>query len=250
MSDAAGRAAPLSVVVPTLDEEDHLQGLFASLGWAPAQAARASWAPEEVIVVDGGSRDATGAIARAHGARLCSAARGRGTQLAAGAALARGELLLFLHADMRLAPGSLERLRTAFDDPALVAAGMRQRIEAPGAFYRCVERAANLRVRLGRIYGDSALAVRRSAYEKAGGFRDQPLFEDVDLAGRLRPLGRLALLAETEVRISARRWQAEGPLKRTLKNWILTAGYGLGVDPARLARYYRPQSENPEEEHA
>ena len=127
---------------------------------------------------------------------------------------------------------------------------MRQRIEASGLLYRGIERAANLRVHLGRVYGDSGLCVRRSAYEAAGGFRDLPLFEDLDLARRLRRLGRVELVEGAELRVCARRWREEGVLQRTVKNWLLTAGFCLGVDPARLERHYRPRRSGLEEEGA
>jgi rSAM/selenodomain-associated transferase 2 len=243
----------LAVVIPTLDEAGSLPRLFASLGWSSGAGAPPDGdpdAPDAVVVADGGSRDATVAVARAHGAQVLAARRGRGSQLAAGARLAPAELLLFLHADARVLPGSLARLRAAFDAPDLVAAGMRQRIDARALIYRAIERAADLRTSLGRVYGDSGLAVRRSAYEAAGGFADLPLFEDLDLARRLRPLGRVALVEGAVVEVSARRWREEGVARRTLMNWLLTAGFWLGVDPARLERHYRPRRKGWEQERA
>ena len=127
---------------------------------------------------------------------------------------------------------------------------MRQRIEARGLLYRAIERAADRRVRRGCVFGDSGLAVRRTAYDAAGGFADLPLFEDVDLSRRLRRLGRVALVEEALVMVSARRWRAEGVALRTLKNRLLLAGFRLGVDPARLERHYRPRRESLEQERA
>ncbi len=231
------------MVVPTWNEERHLPRLLASLGLgADGARAGADRAPDEVVVADGGSDDATAALARACGARVVTSALGRGTQLAAGARAARGELLWFLHADMRVRPGSLEALLGAFEDARLVACGVHQTIDARGLVYRSLERVADLRVRLGRVYGDSALAVRRAEYEAAGGFRAVPLFEDLDLARRLRRRGRVRLVAGAAVHVSARRWRAEGVLRRTLANQVLTAAWALGVAPERLARYYRPAS--------
>jgi rSAM/selenodomain-associated transferase 2 len=229
-----GGAPSLAVVVPTLNEREALPALVASLG--------AEGGPDELVVVDGGSDDGTQELARALGASVLASPCGRGAQLARGARAARSELLLFLHADMRVAPGALAAVRAAFRDPGVVASGLCQRVAAPGAFSRLVERAADARVRLGRVYGDSGLAVRRSAYDAVGGFReDLPLFEDLELSRRLRRAGRIVLVDAT-LEVSGRRWRSEGALRCTLRNWALTAAWSLGVDPARLVRYYPPYS--------
>jgi rSAM/selenodomain-associated transferase 2 len=222
----------LSVVVPTWNEVRELPALLASL----AQQSAA----HEVIVSDGESRDGTAELAAQLGARVVQARRGRGPQLASGARAARGELLVFLHADARLHAGALAAVARAFEDPALVAAGLRQHIDHGALFYRWVERAADLRVRRGWVYGDSGLCVRRSAYDAVGGFRELALFEDLDLARRLRRHGRVAQIPSAELTISPRRWEREGRLRRTLKNWALTALWLAGVDADRLARFYAP----------
>lgn len=194
-------------------------------------------------MVDGGSADGTPDVAERHGARVLRTARGRGLQLAAGARVAESaELLLFLHADTHVAPGSIGAVRRAFRRPDLVATGMVQRIEAEERIYRWIEGAANRRVSLGWIYGDSGLAVRRSAYEEVGGFREEPLFEDLDLSRRLRRRGPVALVEGARLYVSARRWREEGAVRRSVRNWLLTAAWGLGVAPARLERFYRPRT--------
>jgi len=198
-----------------------------------------------VLVTDGGSDDGTGRLAQAAagaGVRLVSGPAGRGAQLARGAELADGDLLLFLHADCIPAPGALAHLRAAFEDPALCAAAMSQRITAPGRFFRWVERAADARSRRGRVMGDSGLIVRREAYRAVGGFRALPLFEDLDLSRRLRGQGPMTLVQNAVLEISPRRWQREGPLRCTLRNWMLRILYTLGVDPERLRRMYPPHS--------
>ncbi len=239
--ELAGPApAALSVVIPALDEAGHLPGALSSLAGAGEEDR-----PDEVIVADGGSRDGTAELARSLGARVVHSPRGRGLQLARGAAAARGELLLFLHADARLAPGSIAAVRRAFRDARVIAVGLRQRIDHPARLYRCLEWAADRRVRAGWVYGDSGLCVRRSAYEGVGGFRALPVFEDLDLASRLRGRGGIRLVKSAEVTISPRRWEREGRLRRTLLNWCLTAAWAAGVDPARLARYYSPEGGRP-----
>ncbi len=226
----------LSVVIPTWNEAEHLPELLASLRSDPD-------APEEIVVVDGGSSDSTREIAARSGARVLESLRGRGSQLARGAEAALGELLFFLHADARISPRALGALRASFRDPRLLAAGLHQRIDKAGLAYRVIERAADQRVRCGWVYGDSGLAVRRSAYEEVGGFRSLPLFEDLDLSRRLRRKGAVRIVPGAWLTISARRWEREGVLARTMKNWALTLAWLAGVDPVHLARYYPTQGE-------
>ena len=221
-----------SVVVPTWNEAANLPRLAASLA---LQARKHEW-----IVTDGESSDGSVELAERLGARVVRGKRGRGGQLMRGAQAARGELLLFLHADARLAPGALSALEAAFGDPRVIATGMRQVIEHQARFYRWVERAANRRVALGWVYGDSGLCVRRAAYDAVGGFHELALFEDLDLSKRLRRRGRIALVHAAELGCSPRRWELEGRLRRTIKNWFLTVLWAAGVDPARLARFYPP----------
>lgn len=236
---AARSPAPsLGVVVPTLDEARCLPRLLARLLDPAAPAADRA---ERVVVADGGSADGTRELAAAGGCLLVHASGGRGAQLAAGARALETDLLLFLHADCVPAPGALERLRAAFRDGALQVAAMSQRVEARGLFYRCVESAADLRARLGVVYGDSGLCLRRPLYEAVGGFADLPLFEDVELSRRLRRRARARLVCDARLLVSSRRWRAEGPLRCSARNWILSAAFLAGVSPRRLARYYRPQ---------
>lgn len=225
----------LAAVVPTLDEASQLPSLLASLR-GPEWLDSA----QEIIVSDGGSADATATLATRHGANLVTGEPGRGGQLARGAARARSELLLFLHADARLRPGSLRAVRAAFEDPELVATGMCQRIDHPGRIFRWIERMANRRVSWGWIYGDSGLVCRREAYERVGGFRPLPIFEDLDLSRRLKRAGRVGLVSGAFLTVSSRRWEREGPLRRTIKNWCLTLAWAVGVAPERLARFYPP----------
>lgn len=225
----------LAAVVPTLDEAPQLPALLASL-----RGSHWRDSAQEIIVSDGGSVDDTASLARRHGASLVTGEPGRGGQLARGAAHARSELLLFLHADARLRPGSLRAVRAAFEDPELVAVGMCQRIDHPGRIFRWIERMADRRVSWGWIYGDSGLVCRREAYERVGGFRPLPIFEDLDLSRRLKRVGRAALVSGAVLTVSSRRWEQEGPVRRTIKNWCLTLAWAAGVAPERLARFYLP----------
>lgn len=227
----------LGVVIPTLDEECLLPRLLDRLLAVADREDRA----DAVCVVDGGSGDRTRELARRGGATVVRSRPGRGVQLARGARAVSSDVLLFLHADTLPAAGAIAALRRRFEEGCQVA-GMRQRIEAAGWFYRVVEWAANARVRfLGSIYGDSGLCVSRARYLAAGGFRDLSLFEDLDLSRRLGRTGAPEYIRDAELRVSARRWQREGPLRRTLANWLLTSAFLLGMSPDRLVRYYRPE---------
>ncbi|MDT8436135.1 MAG: TIGR04283 family arsenosugar biosynthesis glycosyltransferase [Gemmatimonadota bacterium] len=228
----------ISIVIPALDEERTIAGLLDDL--------RRLRVPRETIVVDGGSADATAAVARAAGARVLSAPRGRGSQLRAGAAAAAAPVLCFLHADVRLAPEGARRLDALAREPSGAAWAFPLRIDAPGPAYRLIELGANLRSRLLRLpYGDQGLVIRRDDYERAGGHPAIPVMEDVALARALRGTVPLRLLPEGpgELRVSARRWERDGPLRRTLRNWTLLVRYAAGVAPERLARRYVPTGE-------
>jgi rSAM/selenodomain-associated transferase 2 len=219
----------ISVVIPALDAAAELPQTLAALTGV-AQIA-------EVIIVDGGSRDAGVRIARRMRARVIEAPRGRGTQLVVGARAARSEWLLFLHADCRPLPGWEEAVR-AF------AAGSPERAgyfaltlddPAPGA--RRLERLVGWRCRaLGLPYGDQGLLIHRSLYAAIGGYAPIPLMEDVDIVrrlgrARLRPIGATMLA-------SARRYRSDGYLRRPLRNLLCLSLYFAGVPPDRIAKIY------------
>ncbi|HYG47629.1 MAG TPA: TIGR04283 family arsenosugar biosynthesis glycosyltransferase [Allosphingosinicella sp.] len=214
----------LSVVVPTLNAA-------ATLGRCLDALAGAG----EIVVVDGGSTDATAAIAERSGARLVRSARGRGVQLAAGAAAAAGDWLLFLHADTILAPGWREAAEWHMARRPDRAACFRFRLDAGEWRARLIEAGVALRVRLlGLPYGDQGLLISRRLYEEVGGYRPLPLMEDVDLARRIGRIQRLDADATT----SARRWRRDGWLRRSGRNLLCLALYRLGMSAERVARLY------------
>lgn len=222
---------PLSVVIPTLNERDGLPALLGDL--AGLQVGH------EIIVADGGSTDGTAEAATAAGARAIVGPPGRGEQLRAGAREARGRLLFFVHADCRLPPAAVDRLTALALDLPAHAVAFRLRIDSTRRIYRMLERGTELRGRLlGLPYGDQGLAVRADAYEAAGGFPPIPLMEDVALVRALKN-GSGVRLAREEILVSPRRWETDGPLRRTAKNLLLLSRYLIGADPRRLARAYR-----------
>jgi rSAM/selenodomain-associated transferase 2 len=228
----------LSVVVPALDEAATLPALLATLaGGLPL--------PHEVVVADGGSTDGTAEVARARGARMVVAPRGRGRQLGAGANAARAEVLWFVHADARPDGAALREVAAlaaghAAGSPLTGAHAAHLAIDAPGAAYRIVEAGANLRSRLAALpYGDQGLLVARAHYQAVGGHPPWPLMEDVALVRALRRAGVPIRLLDGTITVSARRWQRDGVVRRTLGNWRLLARFLAGADPEALAQRYR-----------
>jgi len=223
----------LSIIIPVLNESQHLTVLLPALLRACPGA--------EVIVADGGSTDDTRAVvARQPAARLVEGARGRARQMNAGAAVARGDVLLFLHADTWLPGGAPLAISVALRDPAVVYGRFDVRFDNPRWPFRLIACLMNARSRLSGICtGDQAIFVRRQAFDRLGGFPDIPLMEDVAFARRLKRAGRLAGL-RTRVTTAARKWEREGILRTILLMWALRFLYFVGVSPARLHAWYYP----------
>jgi rSAM/selenodomain-associated transferase 2 len=218
----------ISVVIPTLNAAEGLAATRAALD--PA---------DEVIVVDGGSRDGTAALARELGARVIETAPGRGGQLAAGAAAATADWLLFLHADTVLSTGWRDVVESylARPDGAERAACFRFALDDDSAPARRLERGVAWRVAaLALPYGDQGLLIHRSLYDHVGGYRPLPLMEDVDLVRRLGR-ARLTVLDASAV-TSARRWRQDGWLRRSARNLLCLALFYAGVPVERIARLY------------
>lgn len=221
----------ISVVIPTINEVRSIAACIES-----ARVAGAT----QIIVADGGSSDGTLEAARQAGATdVVLSSPGRGVQLNRGAAVARGQTILFLHADNRL--GS-ECLNQICQSENVIWGAFWQRIDSPRALYRIIERGNAMRVTwLGKPFGDQAVFVRRALFEQQGGFAAIPLMEDVELAKRLRRIAGPKLL-HGPVTISARRWEESGVLRQTVRNWTIQAAFRLGIPAERLVSYYRSKS--------
>ncbi len=234
---AEWRAVRVSVVIPTLDEERLL----------PTTLESVRTDASEVLVVDGGSTDRTRALAAAAGARVLDSPRGRGPQLDRGAREARGDWIVFLHADTRLEAGWSAAILGLAE--GVVGGAFRFALDTTRPGRRYAEWAVALRCRvLGLPFGDQALFCRREAYAVAGGFPPEPLFEDLAFHLRLRRLGPTALLAPRAT-TSARRWERDGALVTTLRNNALVLLFLAGVSPRRLAALYErgtPERDRPD----
>jgi rSAM/selenodomain-associated transferase 2/rSAM/selenodomain-associated transferase 1 len=224
---ATERPGLLSIVLPVLNEEAGLAKVLRPLADADDL---------ELLVVDGGSVDRTVDIAQGFGARVLVTRPGRARQMNAGAALASGDVLLFLHADTHLPEGFSQTVRATLAD-GCVAGAFRLRIDGEHPGLRWVAWGANLRSRLLALpYGDQALFLPARRFYDMGGFADLPWMEDLEFVRRLRRTGRIAI-APTAVTTSARRWQSWGILRTTLIHQACLAGYLLGIPPRWLHRW-------------
>lgn len=225
----------VSVIVATLDEEAMLPAALDRLALLPGNP--------EVIVADGGSRDATVAAAQRHPLRprvieASHGSPGRGAQLNAAAAAARGEVLLFLHADTRLPLSSTATVAAALADPKNIGGNFELRFDGGERFSDVLARLYRLLRRAGVYYGDSAIFVRADLFARLGGFRALPVLDDFDFVRRLERAGRTVCLPGPAV-TSARRWRANGAAA-TLATWLAVQGlFLLGVPASRLASLYR-----------
>lgn len=224
----------ISVVIPTLNAAERLPSCLSAL--LPA----ATTLIKEVIVVDGGSEDLTKAVADAAGARVLDAPRGRGVQLAAGGAAARGDYILFLHADTALEEGWVAAAEEAMRTGAK-AAVFTLAFDARGAAPRIVAFGAMLRTRLFALpYGDQGLLIRTDLYHALGGFRPLPLMEDLEFIERLvKAHGRAALrILKPRAVTSPERYERDGYARRVLRNQWALLRFRLGADPAKIAAGY------------
>ena len=220
----------ISIIVPTLNEQARISTTLRKL----LQLA----GDKEIVVADGGSKDRTLALARAEGVRTINAPRGRGPQMHAAALEATGDVLWFVHADTIPPIEALEDIRTALADPEVVGGNFGLLFDGPSRAARQLTAIYPSLRRLGLCYGDSGMFVRREIYERIGGFRPLPLFEDLDLLQRLRRAGRFVHLRERMV-TSSRRFENENFALVWLKWTTLQTLYWCGISPHILARWYR-----------
>jgi len=223
----AAQTPLISVIIPALNEETSI-----------ADAVRSARGHDvEVLVVDGGSTDNTAGVARQCGATVLHAPRGRASQMNAGAAVARGRILLFLHADSRLPAGFQQHVLRVLSAPDTAAGAFTLVIEPPDATMRLFAAVTNCRSRWLQLpYGDQALFMPRHLFESIGGFSDIPIMEDVTLVQRLRTLGQIRI-ANAAVRTSGRRWYRHGCWRMSLLNQLVLTAYALGVGTEKLHRW-------------
>jgi rSAM/selenodomain-associated transferase 2 len=194
----------------------------------------------EIIVVDAESEENTISKITAQDVMKIIAPKGRGTQLNCGAREATGDILIFLHADTRLPETAINLISRIMDNENYSGGAFDLSIDSPRCVFRIIEMMASIRSRLTRIpYGDQAIFIRSGYFKSLGGFLDIPIMEDVEFMRRVkRNNGKICILKE-KVITSSRRWEKEGPLYCTLRNWILVTFYFFGIRPQKLVRFYK-----------
>ena len=222
----------LSVIVPVLNEAACIEAALQALAPLVARGG-------QTVVADGGSTDATAALARAAGAQVVHAPRGRAPQMNAGALQASGDILVFLHVDTRLPLDADRLIAQALDNGLQIWGRFDVCIEGRPRMLRVIAAFMNLRSRwTGIATGDQAMFMTRAAFDAVGGFADQPLMEDIEMSSRLLKLSRPACLRALVV-TSGRRWENRGVWRTVLLMWRLRLAYWRGAAPERLAELYR-----------
>jgi rSAM/selenodomain-associated transferase 2 len=223
----------ISVIIPVFHEQEQINNMIRHI------YSVASHAAPEIIVVDGSIERDTLAAVSDKNVKGVSSDRGRAKQMNKGAAQARGDMLLFLHADTQLPVGAFEDIASIFEDDRCVGGAFDLAIDGAGLMLRVIERAASFRSRFTRVpYGDQAIFIKRYFFAKIGGYREMPLMEDIDLMKRIRLAGGRISIIRKRVKTSGRRWLKEGVVHCTLRNWAIRFLYLTGVDPNRLVKWY------------
>ena len=221
----------ISIIIPVLNEAKIIQSILNELQ---------QHSQVEIIVVDGGSQDNTVAVARQVGVKVISLLhKGRAAQMNAGANIARGDILLFLHADTKLPSNFVELVVKTLEPSDVVAGAFELAIDGEARSLRWIELLVKMRSRLFSLpYGDQAIFISKKAFINLGGFANLPIMEDFEFIKRIRRQGKIAI-APAVVVTSGRRWQKLGVWKTTLINQAIIAGYYLGISPPKLSKFYR-----------
>lgn len=226
--------ALISIILPVLHEAGTMNTVIAYLRDLQHNSLM------EIIVVDGDPAGSTLQAIRDDGIVRTLSEPGRARQMNHGASLAQGEILLFLHADTLLPAHALARVATALADTRFVAGAFDLGFDTSRSIFRLTEKYVALRTRLTMIpFGDQAIFIRRPYFEKIGGYAEIPLMEDVELMRRIRTRGDRICIIPEKVLTSPRRYEQEGILYCTFRNWALQVCYKAGVSPERLAKWYR-----------
>ena len=224
----------LSIIVPVLNEEDIINDVIDRLRGLDG-ASRT-----EIIVVDCGPDHRTLKAITSQNVVKVRSPRGRGRQMNEGSGHAKGEILLFLHADTELPLNARALIENAMQDGQHAAGAFDLAIKSRRTVFRIIEFLASLRSRITRVpFGDQAIFIRKDYFSVIGGYRDMPIMEDVEIMKRIRKRGDRIVILPDRVTTSPRRWEKEGIVRCTLRNWLLQTLYPLGVPAHTLARFYK-----------
>lgn len=229
-----GHVSEISIIIPVLNEASIINRTIDDILSLPFDGK------VEVIVVDGSPHGETLNVIETQGIKKIVSQMGRPYQMNAGALDADGEILLFLHADTELPRDALEMISSVMGKREFVGGAFDLGIKSDRPVFRLIEMAASFRARVTRIpYGDQAIFVRKEYFRALGGFREVPLMEDVEFMRRIKGAGDKIYIIPKKVKTSVRRWEKEGVLCCTFRNWSLITLYSAGVPPERLAAFYK-----------
>jgi rSAM/selenodomain-associated transferase 2 len=225
-----------SIIVPVFHEGDRIHDLMEHLHQLDTGKNC------EIIIVDGApGKDTLKTIHSNHVIKV-SSEKGRAKQMNAGASMATGEILIFLHADTELPTLALQKISAVMEQGGYVAGAFDLGIKSDRLIFKIIASLASLRSRLNRIpYGDQAIFIRREYFDKIGGYKEIPLMEDVELMKRIKKSGYKIRILYDRVKTSSRRWEQEGVIYCVLRNWTLQILYALGISPHHLARFYKSE---------
>ena len=223
----------ISIIIPVYDEPYIINQTIKHLNYLSLEKKI------EIIVVDGNRSQSTLKAIKDKKTTQILSNRGRGIQMNAGAKAASGEILLFLHADTYLPDNAPELMNKAFSNPKIVAGSFDLGIRSDKRAFRLIEKMVYIRSRLTRIpYGDQGIFIRKHFFEMLGGYSTIPIMEDVDLMRRVKKSnGKIAIISQ-KVSTSPRRWEKEGLVRCTLRNWAMILLYFLGAPAEKLSKYY------------
>ncbi|MFM6191899.1 MAG: TIGR04283 family arsenosugar biosynthesis glycosyltransferase [Planktothrix sp.] len=222
--------AQISIIIPVLNEADNIESVINQIQKTENI---------EIIIVDGGSQDHTVEIAQSLGVKVIVTQRGRALQMNAGAKIATGEILLFLHGDTQLPTEFEKDVRKIWINDNIIAGAFQLKIDNSQWSLRLIEKTVFWRSKyLQMPYGDQAIFIKASTFWQVGGFPEQPIMEDFEFIRRLNRLGKIEILSSSVI-TSGRRWQKLGVFKTTLINQFVVFGYYLGISPIKLSQWYR-----------
>jgi rSAM/selenodomain-associated transferase 2 len=223
-----------SIIVPVFQEGENINNLIVHLRHLGPEKER------EIIVVDGAPEKDTLPVIRDDRVVKISSEKGRAKQMNAGASVAKGEILIFLHADTELPQKALKRINAFINAKEYVGGAFDLGIKSDKLIYKVIAFLASLRSRLNRIpYGDQAIFIRKEYFDQIGGYKEIPLMEDVELMRRVKRSGKKIKIFPDRTMTSQRRWEKEGVIYCTLRNYSLQLLYFLGVSPHRLVKLYK-----------
>ncbi|MGZ3524452.1 MAG: TIGR04283 family arsenosugar biosynthesis glycosyltransferase [Thermodesulfobacteriota bacterium] len=227
-------AFKFSIIVPVFHEGERINDLIEYVNGLDSDGNA------EIVIVDGAPEKDTLRKIRSSSVIKISSEQGRAKQMNAGASIAKGEILIFLHADTELPILALRKIGSFIERTEYVAGAFDLGIKSDKFIFKVVSRISSLRSRLNRIpFGDQAIFIRREYFNKIGGYKEIPLMEDVELLRRIKKYGDRITILNDRVMTSPRRWEKEGVIYCTLRNWTLQALYLLGASPEKLADFYK-----------